>query len=174
MPLDLAKRRVILAGLFSAKLEAPATELDALEERVRAHGGIVVGRVQQRRGVSRSRDPGGAKRLEHALSPRTLLGSGKALELAELCRATRADLVLFWNPLTPHQRDALAALTGTDVEDATSLATMVISFGRAGLVVARADSEHMSQSKGPHDGNDRHRVPPFAGRSVRAPIGERA
>lgn len=86
-----------------------------------AGGGTLVGPVPQRRGVSRSKRPGGARRLEHPLSPRTLLGAGKARELAALRRETGADLVLFWNPLTGPQRETLEALTGVDVRDAAAL-----------------------------------------------------
>ncbi|WP_158502195.1 hypothetical protein [Vitiosangium sp. GDMCC 1.1324] len=59
--------------------------------------------------------------MDQTLSRRTRLGSGEAEELATLCRTADADQVLFWNPLTPPQREALEALTGMDVRDAASL-----------------------------------------------------
>jgi hypothetical protein len=117
----LAGRRVVVAGLFSAKLPDPEARLEHLAGRVRAGSGTVVGQVLQRRGVSRARRPGGVQRLEQPLSKKTLLGSGKARELAVLCQTTGADLVLFWNPLTPRQRETLEGLTGVDVRDAASL-----------------------------------------------------
>ncbi|WNG41662.1 hypothetical protein F0U61_54270 [Archangium violaceum] len=117
----LAGRQVVVAGLFSAKAPDPTAQLEHLAGRVRAGQGTVVGQVLQRRGVSRSRRPGGAQRMEYPLSEKTLLGSGKVEELAALCRTTGADLVLFWNPLTAPQRETLEALTGVDVRDAASL-----------------------------------------------------
>jgi GTP-binding protein HflX len=117
----LAGRRVIVAGLFSAKVPDAEARLGVLAEHVRAHSGTVVGQVLQRRGVSRSRHPGGVRRMDPPLSQKTLLGSGKARELAALCLSAEATLVLFWNPLTPPQRATLEALTGVDVRDAASL-----------------------------------------------------
>lgn len=117
----LAGRRVVVAGRFSAKVPDPEARLEELAGRVRAGGGTVVGQVLRRRGVSRSRRPGGVRRLEHPLSPKTLRGTGKARELAGLRRDTGADLVLFWNPLTARQRETLEALTGVDVRDAAAL-----------------------------------------------------
>jgi 50S ribosomal subunit-associated GTPase HflX len=117
---QLAGRRVIVAGLFSAKVPDAEARLGVLVELVRAHSGSVVGQVLQRRGVSRSNRPGGVRRMDQPMDQKTLLGSGKARELATLCLSAEADLVLFWNPLTPPQRETLEALTGVEVRDAAS------------------------------------------------------
>lgn len=56
-------------------------------------------------------------------SPRTFVGSGKAAELAELCRALEADVVVFDDELTPSQQANLEKVVGRDVKviDRTAL-----------------------------------------------------
>ncbi|WP_257457810.1 HflX-like GTP-binding protein [Archangium lipolyticum] len=117
----LAGRRVIVAGLFSAKVPDPEALLEVLAGHVRTRSSTVVGQVLQRRGVSRSHRPGGVLLLDQPLSRKTVLGPGKARELAALARSASADLIVFWNPLTPHQRASLEQLTGVAVRDAHSL-----------------------------------------------------
>lgn len=51
----------------------------------------------------------------------TFLGSGKAEEVAELCRSLGADLVIFDHELTPKQGRNLEAITGVRVIDRTQL-----------------------------------------------------
>jgi hypothetical protein len=117
----LAGLRVIVAGLFSAKVPDPEALLELLAARVRARSGTGVRQVLQQRGVSRSHRPGGVLLMDQPLSRKTLLGPGKAREISALARSASVDLVVFWNPLTPHQRASLEQLTGVDVQDAHSL-----------------------------------------------------
>ena len=62
------------------------------------------------------------QRLE-APNPRTFVGSGKAQEIADLCRAHAADLVVFDDELTPSQQSNLEKIVDRDVKviDRTAL-----------------------------------------------------
>jgi hypothetical protein len=121
LAIRLSKQRVVLAGLFSARAADPAAVIDALGRSLEATGALVVGRVVQRRGVSRDRRPGGSKRMDRPMSAATVIGSGKARELATLCANTNADLVVFHNTLTGSQRETLTVICGIPVHDAASL-----------------------------------------------------
>ena len=56
-------------------------------------------------------------------NPRTFVGSGKAEQIAEMCRAYAADLVVFDDELTPSQQANLEKIVGRDVKviDRTAL-----------------------------------------------------
>jgi len=56
-------------------------------------------------------------------NPRTFVGSGKAEEIADMCRAHAADLVVFDDELTPSQQANLEKIVGRDVKviDRTAL-----------------------------------------------------
>ncbi len=56
-------------------------------------------------------------------NPRTFVGSGKAEEIAELCRSYAADIVIFDDELTPSQQSNLEKIVGKDVKviDRTAL-----------------------------------------------------
>lgn len=97
---------MVLVGLFSAKDKRFGRKLDLLATSVEVHGGRVVGQHIQRRGVSH----GGAAKMIEPFSRRTLLSPGKAREVAEACRAAKADVAVFVNPLTDHQRAVLGDL----------------------------------------------------------------
>lgn len=107
----LAGADVVLVGLFSAKDRDLGAKLDSVEALVRAHGGRVVGRHVQRRGVSH----GGVAKMTDPFSRRTLLSPGKAREVAEACRAASIGVAVFVNPLTKHQRTVLATMLGCTV-----------------------------------------------------------
>ncbi|MCG5435099.1 hypothetical protein [Micromonospora foliorum] len=102
----LAGADVALVGLFSAKDKEFDSKLNLLASLVEAHGGQVVGRHVQRRGVS----SGGADKMGDPFSRRTLLSPGRAREVADACRQGGVGVVVFANPLTDHQR---AVLTDT-------------------------------------------------------------
>ena len=104
----LAGADVVLVGLFSAKEREFGLKLELLATAVEAHGGRVVSQHFQRRGVSH----GGAAKMTEAFSRRTLLSPGKAREIAQACRAAKADVAVFVNPLTNHQRAVLGDLFG--------------------------------------------------------------
>jgi 50S ribosomal subunit-associated GTPase HflX len=106
--LALAGADVLLVGLFSAKDKEFVAKLDLLAALVKVHGGRVVSRHVQRRGVSR----GGAARMTEAFSRRTLVSPGKADEIAQACRAAQVGVVVFVNPLTTHQRAVLGDMLG--------------------------------------------------------------
>lgn len=75
-------------------------ELDELDALVRAAGAEVAARVVQRR---------------PEVDPATLLGSGKARELAAAAKELGATLVVTLNPLRPRQRTNLEKIMGGDV-----------------------------------------------------------
>ncbi|WP_199853946.1 hypothetical protein [Plantactinospora sp. BB1] len=104
----LAGADVMLVGLFTAKDKKFDAKLDFLAASVEAHGGRVVGRHVQRRGVSH----GGAAKMTSPFSRRTLLGPGKAREIAQASRAAGVDVAVFVNPLTEHQRTVLGDMFG--------------------------------------------------------------
>lgn len=62
------------------------------------------------------------QRLESP-NPRTFVGSGKAEEIASLCRSYAADVVIFDDELTPSQQSNLEKVVGKDVKviDRTAL-----------------------------------------------------
>ncbi|WP_410821871.1 hypothetical protein [Micromonospora sp. 050-3] len=97
-----------LVGLFSAKDKEFARKVDLLASVVEAHGGQVVSRHVQRRGVS----SGGADKMGDPLSRRTLLSPGRAREVADACRQGGVGVVVFVNPLTDHQRAVLTDMFG--------------------------------------------------------------
>jgi GTP-binding protein HflX len=93
-------QRVILAGVETdGDRRLFDVELDELEALARAAGAQVIERVVQRR----------AK-----LDPSTLVGAGKAEELATLVRERKADGVIMLNTLRPRQRAALEKIVGGD------------------------------------------------------------
>lgn len=75
-------------------------EFDELRALARAAGATIVGELVQRR---------------ERVDPATLVGAGKATEVAQLARAQRADLVVALNALRPRQRAALEKVIGGDV-----------------------------------------------------------
>ncbi|MFI6226046.1 hypothetical protein ACIBCR_01860 [Micromonospora echinospora] len=99
---------MVLVGLFSAKDHGFVAKLDLLATLVRAHGGRVVSRHVQRRGVSH----GGAAKMTAPFSRRTLLSPGKAREVAQACRAAEIGIAVFANPLTKHQQIVLGEMFG--------------------------------------------------------------
>jgi len=103
--------RCLVCALVSGRQQGPEKILDMMEATVKVAGGVSVGRLLQRRGVSRSRKPGGASRMDHPLTQRTLFGSGKLEELVSQARSSNADLLLIYDSLTNGQRKALAELT---------------------------------------------------------------
>ncbi|MET7747549.1 hypothetical protein [Micromonospora sp. NPDC005367] len=113
----LADVDVALVGLFSAKDKEFGSTLDLLASSVAAHGGRVVGRHVQRRGVSR----GGAAKMTEPFSRRTLLSPGKAREVAQACRAARVGVAIFVNLLTDQQRGVLSEMFGCVVVSAEEL-----------------------------------------------------
>jgi 50S ribosomal subunit-associated GTPase HflX len=97
---------VVLVGQFSAKEKNFVALMDAAAAELTARGARVVGRITQRRGVS----DGGVRKMNLPYSSRTLLSSGKVLEVAALCEETDADLVVFVTSLTGRQQNVLTGI----------------------------------------------------------------
>ncbi|MFD3664510.1 hypothetical protein ACFWVF_28605 [Streptomyces sp. NPDC058659] len=104
----VAGARVVIVGYFSAKVKNHVALMDAADAELTARGARVVGRIEQRRGVS----SGGVRKMTLPYSSRTLLSSGKIREVAEACAEADADVVVFVATLTDHQRRVLTATLG--------------------------------------------------------------
>ena len=89
--------------------------MQGMEAFLVGRGDVVVGRLLQRRGVSRSKTQGGSKRTDMPLTQRTLFGPGKTQELADLAELAEASHLLIFNSISTGQRRALAELTGAEV-----------------------------------------------------------
>ena len=112
-----AGTRVLLAAVVPAVGEEDQPLLQAVIRQVEAAGGVLVAQVLQRRGVSRSRGPGGARRMrmKTPLNPATWLGTGKVEELATRVAEVRAEVVLVAHPLSEAQRRNLEERLGVPV-----------------------------------------------------------
>jgi hypothetical protein len=75
-----------------------------LKKSVEQAGGVIVGTLIQRRGVSRTRKPGGVACLNSPMHARTWIGKGKVIELAELSRTTHTNVIIFCNILSDSQK----------------------------------------------------------------------
>ncbi len=103
---DPPQRALLVAvdlGDRRAPLEPELAEFAAL---VRAAGGVVVGEVVQK--------------LPH-VDPATLVGSGKAQEIAELAKELEADAIFVFNDLRPRQRTNLEKIVPLPIVDRTML-----------------------------------------------------
>ena len=107
---EAPEEKVILAGVhlplaFTAGMGGDA-DLDELGRLVDTAGGIVVGRLDQRR---------------HRPDKRTYLGKGKVEELKELVQDTDATLVVLDNDLSPAQGRNLEEALEVNILDRTEL-----------------------------------------------------
>lgn len=109
METEEEQERAILVGIdrpmSTWKLE---DTLDELERLAHTAGAIAVGRTTQKLETPNSR---------------TFVGSGKAEEIADLCRALAADIVIFDDELTPSQQSNMEKIVGKGVKviDRTAL-----------------------------------------------------
>ena len=113
-------KRVIISGLVSSKLNLE-DHLISIRDRIINQGGEIIGELVQRRGVSRSKKPGGSKMLDLPLSTRTYISTGKVEELKELSKNINADIVVFINNLNDSQIQNIESLTETKVITLNSL-----------------------------------------------------
>ncbi len=107
--LEERRERAVTVGVDRPGLEWPlASSLAELERLVDTAGADVVATTTQK--------------LDSP-NPRTFVGSGKAEEIAELCRAYEADLVVFDDELSPSQQSNLEKIVGKKVKviDRTAL-----------------------------------------------------
>ena len=74
-------QRCLIVALFSMKEKDIERHLENVESIINSNGGIVVGKLVQRRGVSRAKKPGGVKKLDSPLNSSTFIGKGKVEEL---------------------------------------------------------------------------------------------
>ncbi len=111
---NLTNRRIIISGLVSYKVNLEEL-LQPIRIEIEQFHGIIVREHVQRRGVSRSRKPGGSKDLDKPLNARICISSGKAEELKELVQQLNCDLIVFVSELTKSQQRNLEELTETEV-----------------------------------------------------------
>jgi hypothetical protein len=114
---SLGGSRVIVAALIPAKSNEDKLLLDALYKAVEDAGVVIVGKLIQRRGVSRSDKPGGVRQMKlcSPMDAATFIGKGKVEELAKMVRETKADRIIFYNELTGTQKRNLEEAAGIDV-----------------------------------------------------------
>jgi GTPase len=112
---NIENKKIIIAGLISYKMAVSENSFYELENYIQDKGGEIVGKLLQRRGVSRSKIAGGAKKLHQPLDSSTFIGKGKSDELKELCNKTKSDMVVFINKLKKTQIEKLSILTGCEV-----------------------------------------------------------
>lgn len=109
--------QAILAGLYAQDGHlSPDTRLDELESLVAAAGGRAVGRVIQRRGLSRGEDT-----AQRPVDPATYLGRGKIDEIQFEIVHRGANLVVFDNELSPAQIREIEKRLGCRVIDRSEL-----------------------------------------------------
>jgi len=114
---EVKGKKCIIAGLFSAKEENIENFFSEAVKIILENGGEVVGRVIQRRGVSRANKPGGSKSMDSPMSAATFMGRGKADELKDLVNAEGAELVVFLNKLSGTQKRNLSELIRCNIVD---------------------------------------------------------
>ncbi|MFO0590809.1 MAG: hypothetical protein U0441_24915 [Polyangiaceae bacterium] len=121
-PQALQDKRIVLAGLLADRVDADL-EMELLANEVRERGATVVATLIQRRGVSRSRRPGGAAAAHEgrALNGSSFICPGKLRELQSLCASEGADLVVFYNRLSDSQRARIGQRIGVAVFDRLTL-----------------------------------------------------
>ncbi|MGQ9787957.1 MAG: GTPase HflX [Candidatus Hadarchaeaceae archaeon] len=114
--------RVILVERFKPGEQSRLNELRALAETLNYE---VVATLQQ------VRNP----------DPAYQIGRGKAKELAELVKATRAERVIFRNQLTPAQAHKLSRIVGVDVVDRFQIVLEIFAM-RVGSPEAKLQIEY--------------------------------
>ncbi len=100
------ERALVVAVETPEMQDAIETELGEFEALAQAAGARILGRVVQRR---------------DAVDPATLVGSGKAREIAELADEQKATLLLVLNDLRPRQRKNLEKIVPLPIVDRTML-----------------------------------------------------
>ena len=102
----MKQRAIVVAVETRAMRDVIEPELAEFEALADAAGARIVDRVVQRR---------------ETVDPATLVGSGKAREIAEIVEERRADLLLVLNDLRPRQRNNLEKIVPVPIVDRTML-----------------------------------------------------
>ncbi|WP_157811542.1 hypothetical protein [Lacinutrix sp. Bg11-31] len=100
--------------MVSSKLNRES-HLIPIRNKIINQGEKIAGELVQRRGVSRSKKPGGSKLLDLPLSSRTYISTGKIEELKELSKNLNADIIVFINNLNTSQIQNIERLIETKV-----------------------------------------------------------
>lgn len=109
------RERAILVGVDRSNPVWPLAEsLGELEQLANTAGAEVVGSTSQKL---------------NSPNPRTFIGSGKAEEVAGLCRSFSADVVIFDDELTPSQQANLEKIVAKDVKVIDRTALILDIFG---------------------------------------------
>jgi GTPase len=99
--LSVKQERAILVGVILPDSNAdPRDPLGELGSLAKTAGARVVGQVLQNR---------------HKVDAGTFIGSGKAIEIAQLAKANKADVILFDNDLSPGQIGALEKIINEEI-----------------------------------------------------------
>ncbi|HVR46998.1 MAG TPA: GTPase HflX [Candidatus Binatia bacterium] len=102
----MTQRAIVVAVDSRVERRAVEAELDEFEALARAAGAQILERIVQRR---------------DRIDPATLVGSGKAREIASRAHELRADLLLVLNDLRPRQRNNLEKIVPLPIVDRTML-----------------------------------------------------
>ncbi|MGB6522460.1 MAG: hypothetical protein WBE83_11880, partial [Candidatus Cybelea sp.] len=100
------QRALVVAVETRALRETLEAELEEFEALAQAAGATILDRIVQRR---------------ESVDPATLIGSGKATEIAERAREDGAELLLVLNDLRPRQRKNLERVVPVPIVDRTML-----------------------------------------------------
>lgn len=99
--LTVRQERAVLVGVLLAKSSAdPRDPLGELAALAKTAGAKVVGSILQRR---------------HRVDPATYVGSGKVIEIAQLARQQKAQVILFDNDLSPGQIGTLEEMVNEEL-----------------------------------------------------------
>ncbi|WP_397363866.1 hypothetical protein [Olleya sp. R77988] len=112
---QISGKKIIISGLVSLKLNLEEY-LIPIRSQIINQGGKIIGELVQRRGVSRSKKPGGSKMLDLPLSSRTYISKGKIEELKKLSNNLNPDIIVFINNLTESQIQNIENLIEIKVE----------------------------------------------------------
>ena len=113
--ITLQSKRCVIAGLFSAKDKAYLSKIDQLSNQTKDSGGLLVGKIIQRRGASRSNKPGGSKLMDQPLDSKYIFTKGKIEELKAMIASEKADTIIIFNTLTKNQKESLHRVLDTTV-----------------------------------------------------------
>ena len=110
--LSVKQERAVLVGVLLPKsLADPRDPLGELASLAKTAGAKVVGQVVQKR---------------HRVEAATYIGSGKAIEIAELAKKEKADVIVFDNDLSPSQIGELEKLINETLESPRGQGVKVI------------------------------------------------